>query len=233
MDRIHRQELKHDKFVEQVGHTLEYATEHQSQLRKWGLVALGILVVVGSVYWYMRAAANQREEDLRAALRIQEANVGPGASEFVVSYPTQQEKESAATKAFTDLAKKYAGKREGAISEYYLGLMAADKGNMAEAEKHLKAAAENGPKDFASQAKLSLAQLYGSTGRTGDAERLLRSLIDDPTILVSKEQATIALARLIGPAKPADARKLLEPLRSERGAISRAAITALGELPAR
>ncbi len=68
--------------------------------------------------------------------------------------------------------------------------------------------------------------------RQADAEKLLRSLIDDPTILVSKEQATIALAKVLAKKNPAEARKLLEPLRAERGPVSRAALTALGEMSA-
>jgi hypothetical protein len=48
---------------------------------------------------------------------------------------------------------------------------------------------------------------------------------------VSKEQAAVALARAIAVSKPAEARKLLEPLRTERPAISQLAITLLSELP--
>jgi hypothetical protein len=56
--------------------------------------------------------------------------------------------------------------------------------------------------------------------------------MDDPTVLVSKEEATITLARLLAKSNPVEARKLLEPLRAERGPVSRAAITLLGEIPA-
>ena len=232
MDRVHRQELKHDKFVEQVGSTVEYAAGHKDQLWKWGAVALAILLLAGGAYWYTTYAAAQRDEDLRGALRIQEANVGPNSTEFVVSFPTQAEKEQATIKAFNDLAAKYPGKREGVISEYYLGVTYADQGNVLEAEKHFKLAADSGQTEYATQAKLSLADLYASSGKGGEAEKLLRSIIDNPSILVSKEQATINLGRLLGPTKPAEARKLLEPLRSERGPVSRAALSALAEIPA-
>lgn len=233
MDRAQRQELKHDKFVEQVGQSVEYAAAHTRQLARYGVVAFATLLIGAGIYWFLRSAAAHRQEDLTAAMRVQEANVGPGTSDFVLSYPTQQDKDKASTKAFTDLANKYPGKREGTIAQYYLGISAADKGNMSEAEKYLKAAVDSGQKDYASQAKFSLADIYSATGRTAEAEKLLRSLIDDPSFLVSKEQATIALARVLSASKPAEARKLLEPLRTSRGAVSRAAITALGELPAR
>jgi hypothetical protein len=80
-------------------------------------------------------------------------------------------------------------------------------------------------------AKLSLAQLYASEGNLPEARKLLQSLIDNPTGLVSKEQAIITLAHVLAPSDPQAARKLLEPLRgSERPAVSRQALTALSEL---
>ena len=90
--------------------------------------------------------------------------------------------------------------------------------------------ADSADEPYSSQAKLSLAQIYEATGRAAEAEKVLRSIIDHPTILVSKEQATIALGRLLSKSKPAEARKLLEPLRTERGPVSRAAISALSDM---
>ena len=230
MDRAHRKELKHDKFVEQVGHTVEYAAEHKSQVLRWGGLALAALLVAAGVYWYMQGQAAQRQEQLTAAMRNVEAQIGP-PNDFLVTFPTQADKEKAVEKSFSDLANRYPGKKEGTIARYFLGLHYADKGNLAEAEKHLKAADEGGDENYSSQAKLSLAQVYDAQNRPAEAEKLLRSLMGDPTVFVSKEQATIALARLKARNNPAEARKMLEPLRTERGAVSRAALTALGDIP--
>jgi predicted negative regulator of RcsB-dependent stress response len=231
VDTAHRRELKHDKFVDQVGHGVEYAAEHRSQLVKYGIAALVVLLIAAGSYWYINHQRDVRQAALRDAMAAFEAGVGQGG-EFVRSFPTQDAKDKAVVKELGDVASKYSGKEEGKIAEYFLGLHYSDKGNLAEAEKHLKAVADSGKGDYASQAKLSLAQVYDSTGRQADAEKLLRSLIDDPTMLVSKEQATITLARLLAAKNPAEARKLLEPLRAERGPVSRAALTLLGELPA-
>ena len=233
MDRAHRHALKQDRFAEQVGHTVEYAAEHRGAFIRWGLIGAAVLVVALGWLFYSRSQAAARQEELRKAIRIQEANVGPGSSEYLVSFPTEQEKATAAQKAWSDLASRYSGSTEGLVAEFYMGVNAVDKGNLQEAEKHFKVVADSSKSTYASQAKLSLAQLYSSTGRNDEAEKLLRSLIDNPTIMVSKEQATIALARVLAKTKPAEARKLLEPLRTERGAVSRSALTLLGELPAR
>jgi lipopolysaccharide biosynthesis regulator YciM len=223
--------LKHDKFVEQVGHTVEYAAEHKQQFIRWTAIAIGALVVILGVYFYTRYQADQRQEALRNAIRVQEAQVSAQTSPYFTVFATEAEKQKAVDKAWNDLANQYSGSAEGMIARYYLGVNAADRGNTQEAEKNFKAVADSGKQPYASQAALALASIYESTGRTADAEKLLRSLIDDPTIMVSKEQATIALARVVGKTRPAEARKLLEPLRTERGAVSRAAISLLSELP--
>ncbi len=56
--------------------------------------------------------------------------------------------------------------------------------------------------------------------------KLIQSVIDHPTVLVSKDAAILALADLIKTSDPQRARKLVEPLRtSTRSAVSKAAIT--------
>jgi predicted negative regulator of RcsB-dependent stress response len=233
VDSVHRKELKHDKFVEQVGHSVEYAASHRSQVAKWGGAALALLLVVGGVYWFISHQRSERQAALHSAMQTYEAGVGQSGNEFVKSFATQEEKDKAVIKDLGEVANKYSGKEEGRIAKYFLGLYYADKGNLTDAEKQLKPVADSGKDAYASQAKLSLAQIYESSGRDAEAEKLLRALIADPTILVSKEQATIALAKVMAKKNPAEARKLLEPLRGERGPISRAAISALGDIPAR
>ena len=229
MDTAHRRELKHDKFVDQVGHSVEYAAAHREQMIKYGVAALVVILLAAGTYWYINHQRGVRQAALRDAMGAFEAGVGQGG-EYLRSFPTQAAKDTAVIKELGDVAAKYSGKEEGHIARYFLGLHYADKGNLQEAEKNLKPVAESGSDPYASQAKWSLAMVYDSMGRQPDAEKLLRSIIDDPTILVSKEQATISLARLLSKRNPAEARKLLEPLRSERGPVSRAAITMLGEL---
>lgn len=231
MDRVHRQELKHDRFVEQVGHTVEFAAEHKQQFVRYAVIGLAAVVLILGGFWYTRHQAGLRQDALRDAIRTQEAQVGQNASPFFVTFPTDAEKQKAVDKAWNDLANNHSGSAEAAIAHYYMGVNASDRGNTQEAEKQFKLAADSGKDDYASQAKLALASIYASSGRTDEAEKVLRSVMNDPTVLVSKEAATIELARVIAKSKPAEARKLLEPLRTERGPVSRAALTLLNEIP--
>ena len=232
MDKITRHELKADRFAEEVGHTVEFLNIHRKQAILYGGIAAAVLAVVIGGYFVLRDQRGVRQAALRAALEVYDAQVGPAPSDnpYMKFYPTQAEKDKAMEKAFGDLASQYAGKDEGAIARYYLAVIAADAGRMLEAEKNFQVVADSGEKEYASLAKLALAQLYAAQGKTAQAEQLLRALIEKPTIMVSKEQATILLARTLAPAKPAEARKLLEPLRTERSAVSRAALTALAEI---
>ncbi len=231
MDRLKRKELKSDEFASTVGHTVEYVTEHRTQFIRWGIIGGIVLVLVlGGLSWrnYRRG---QREQALNAALEIQNAPVGQVQNEYVRSFPTEQARMTAATKAFQDIVNQYGGSDEGIIAEYYLGALAADQGRMIEAQKYFESVSNSGKKDYASLAALSLAEIYKSEGKTAQAENLLRPLVDKPTEFVSKEQATIALAGVISKTKPDEARKMLEPLRtSTRRAVSTNAITAIGDI---
>jgi predicted negative regulator of RcsB-dependent stress response len=91
--------------------------------------------------------------------------------------------------------------------------------------------AKNGDDKYASLAKLSLAQIYFADGRTSQGESTLRDLMAHPTVLVSKEQAQISLARYLMTRNPAEARKLLEPLRTQGGSVQQVALSLYGELP--
>lgn len=232
MDRLTRKELKSDKFALEVQHSVEYVTEHRQQMLRWGIAA-GVIVIAIVAWWaYSSYQHGVREQKLAEALRIQNAQVGVASpNPYITSYPTEDARQKALNTALTELATKYSGTEEGTVAQFLLGTGAADKGNLGEAERRLRDAMDNGKGPYTSMAKLALANVLGSEGKSSEAEKLLRSLMDKPTAFVSKEEATIALAQLIAPTRPAEARKLLEPLRTSRTAISKVAITELSNLP--
>jgi lipoprotein NlpI len=233
VDRVHRKELKHDRFVEQVGHTVEYAAEHRQQLVRYALGVIAVIAIGAGIYFYRDHQHSVRQVELRQALRTQDAQVSPpDPNGIFVTFPTAAEKDKATENAWKELATRYSGTDEGQIAKFYLGTYYVDHGNNTEAEKYFKEAADGGDKAFASQAKFSLADLYAANGRRADAEKLLRELMNNPTVMVSKEQAQIELARVLATSNPGEARKLLEPLRTQGGGVGRIALSALAEIPA-
>jgi predicted negative regulator of RcsB-dependent stress response len=228
--RITRKQLKTDKFALEVEHTFTFFEEHQRELIRYGALAVVVVLLIVGFAAYRRNQHAARETALAQAIRIQEAPVGQSGSGGL-SFPSEDAKSQASLKAFTDLRTKYPGTTEGDIAQYYLGSIKADQGKLAEAEKLFLDASQKGDDKYASLARLSLAQIYFADGRDTQGEKTLRDLMASPTIFVSKDQATLALARYLLPKKPAEARKLLDPLRTQPGAVSQAALSMIGEMP--
>jgi len=228
VSRITRKELKSDKFALEVEHSITFFEEHKKEISRYGTIALVVAVLIAGYTIYSRREHAAREQALAAAIRVQEAAVGqPGPG---LTFPTQEAKDQEALKVFSDLHSKYSGSAEGQVAAYYLASIKADQGKLAEAEKLFADLAEHGDAKYASLAKLSLAQIYFGDGRDAQGEKVLRDLMEHPSEFVSKEQATISLARFLGPKKPAEARKLLDPLRTQQGAVSQVALSLIGEL---
>jgi predicted negative regulator of RcsB-dependent stress response len=220
--RITRKELKSDKFAQEVGLTVDFFEEHRKDLARYGAVALVVLVLVAGYMYYARRQHAARQEALYKAVQAAEAPVG-AAQGGGLSFPTQQAKDERTVELFTGLASKYGGSTEGDIAEYFLGSIRAGQGKLAAAEKYFLDAAQKGDEKYASLAKLSLAQIYFEDGRADQGEKTLRDLIAHPTIFVSSDQATLSLAQQIMLKKPAEARKLLQPLMSKPGGAGQAA----------
>ena len=234
MDRITRKKLKQDEFAQDVGLTVEFLNEHRPEAIRYGVAGLvAIVLIVGLVVWFRHRGA-ERQAALTTALEVWQTPVGPPQEGMDKKpFPTDQDKQKAVLKAFGEVAARYSGSDEAAVAQYYLGSSAANNGKLAAAEVALKEAIDSGNANYASLAKLALASVYQSEHRQADGEKLVQSLIDKPTDFVSKEQATIALARYVAPTDPERARKLLSPLRTSRSAISRIATDELNALPSR
>jgi len=231
VDRITRSKLKTDRFAVEVEHSVEYVAEHKKQVMMYSAIGGAVALLVAGIWYYRDGQHTKRQEELAQAMEIMQAPVSSGAPPGQVFFTTEALKSAAAEKAFKAVYDKYSGTTEGIVAASYLGAISTDQGKLVDAEKYFKQVADSGDQNYASMGKLSLAQVQLSTGRNADAEKLLRSLYEKPTMFVSKEQAAIALARAIAVSKPAEARKLLEPLRTERPAVSQLAITLLSELP--
>ena len=230
MSRITRKELKTDKFALEVEHGISFFEEHRNEAVKYGAIAIGLVVLIVGYTIYQRGQHVNREQALAAAIHVQEAPIGVAAP-GVQAFPTQEAKDQESIRVFTEVQTKYSGTAEGEIAQYYLGSIKADQGKLADAEKLFQEVAQKGDDKYASLAKLSLAQIYFADGRADQGEKVLRDLIANPTIFVSSDQATISLARLLAPKKPAEARKLIDPLRTRQGPVGQVALTLLAELP--
>ncbi|HEY3740649.1 MAG TPA: tetratricopeptide repeat protein [Bryobacteraceae bacterium] len=214
--------------------TVEYVSGHRMQIIKYAAAAILVIVLAGGTWIYREGKHTERMNALNDAFKVYNSQVvAQGNPPPFANYwfRTPAEKSAAVNKAFVGLADKYPNSDEGMIAHYYLGVIAGDDGKTPEAEKQFKYVVDNASNDYASLAKLSLAELYKADGKVDEGSKLIQSIINKPTTFVSKDEATIALARLIEQTKPDEARKLLEPLRtSMHSGVSQAAIGALGDM---
>ena len=231
MDRVTRKELKGDKFAEEVFDIFDWASEHKAEVTRYGSIILAVAVIAAGVFFYNRSQADARQQALADALRTEDGVVGGDASQTPAQlhYATQDEKDKAVIKAYTEVANKYSGSTEGSIAAIALANAAANKGDMAEAEKRYREVADHGPKVYASMARLALARVLVSENKTAEAEKILKDLQNNPTLSVSKDDATLALAEAMAKTDPAGALKILDPLRtSPHQPVSRVAVTDYG-----
>ena len=205
---------------------------YRQQVIRYGGLALAVLLVAGAAYWFIQSRAAERQAALRDVYVAREATVGPEPQNGALkAFATQALKDDATSKAINDVIARFPGTEEASIALFQKATMLADKGNLTESRKVYEQLATSGG-DLGSLAKFSIAQALVSEGKLADAEKIFKELIAAPSIMVSKEQATMALARAIMGTRPDEARKLIEPLRIHpRNQVSRNAIALLGEIP--
>jgi hypothetical protein len=208
-----KEQLDHDSFTDAVTQVFDYATSHRQEVIRWVTIGVAVLVIVGGAFWYFRYRASVRQHDLNNAFAVAERPVGPAAP-GVSAFATEDAKNQAVMKAFSDVVSKDGGSSQGLIAEYYLGTLKAKKGDVKGAEADLSRVSDSSA-NIASLAKIALAQLYAGGSNPSQAQSLLESIINKPTDLVSKEQAQILLARLQEKTNPQQAKKLLQSVTAE------------------
>ena len=226
-----KEQLQHDPFKDSVAKAVDYTSTHRTEVVRWALIGLAVLLVVGAGIWYASYRRSVREQDLENAFAVLAAPIGP-PNQFGKSFATEDARRSASLKALSDVIQKDGDSREGNIALYYRGTLKAQSNDASGAEADLRKAA-NGSGDSVSLAKIALAQLYSGQNRIAEAQTLLRSLVDKPSGLVSKQQAQILLAQMEQSSNPQDARKILKSLQTPDTdpAISRAAAQVSAEIP--
>jgi lipopolysaccharide biosynthesis regulator YciM len=208
-----KEQLQHDQFTDTVSGVVGYATAHRQQVIRWVTIAIVVLVIAACAFWVMKYRQSQRQQDLDQAFAIADRPVGPAAP-GTNSFATQDAKDKAVLKAFSDVVSKDGGSQQGLIASYYVGTLKAKKGDVKGAEADLVRVADSSV-NIAPLAKIALAELYSGDNKVPQAQSLLQSIINKPTDLVSKAQAQILLARVEEKTNPQQAKKLLQSVTTE------------------
>jgi tetratricopeptide (TPR) repeat protein len=230
---LSRKELKQDNVALKVEETTHFLVTHRALVTKVGGVVLAVLVIGFGTWFFISSRRDAREQALANALTIQNAPVGAAAQTTGQSFATEAAKSDAVRKAFNNIISQDSGSDEAYAAEYYLAGIDLTAGKTDDALKKYDHVATGSNPDYASMAKLSKAQILFSLNRAPEAKTVLKDLIAHPTAMVSKDQASLVLARGIAATQPEEARKLLTPIAAEQSDVAQAASAALGELPAK
>lgn len=214
MDRTTRKELKTDHFAETVGHTLEEIAAHRRQVTRYAIIGAVVIVLIVAAVGFFRYRAIERAEAFRAVLRLMEAPVAPAGQVAGKSFATDAEQKQAVEAALKELIASYEGSNEAAMAHYFLASHAIESGKLDKALTEIDAAIAAADRDTSVLARFTRANILRALGKSEDAERIYRELLDSTRGYITRDQVVLSLADTIKKSKPDEALKLLEPLRA-------------------
>ncbi len=142
MDRQHRHDLKHDKFVDEIGALSVRAKANQRGLL---FIALGVIALAILAYGWFFYRGNQEDKAqlaLSTAIETIEAPVGDDTQQQQQTtgpkFKTSDERNTAAEKQFRDVQAKFGGTDAADIAGLYLARLAVMRGDAANARKGLE-----------------------------------------------------------------------------------------------
>jgi tetratricopeptide (TPR) repeat protein len=172
MDRQHRRDLKHDRFVDEIGSLAGSARDNQRFLLMITLGVVAVALVVYGIYFYRSNREHQAQLALAAGIATIDSPLlpAPGVTPpqpppATAKYKTEAERNAAAQKQFDALKKDYSGTDAADIADLYLGRLAAARGDVQASRKLLEAFISNHPKSvLVGSARYSLYQMRIDNG---------------------------------------------------------------------
>jgi TolA-binding protein len=221
VDRYTRHQLKHDDFQERMDALQAFAEEHLKQIV---LIAAAVIVVSG-VVWGVRTYNARQEAAANAALQNAvttfQAYVGSSQESALMglgeSFPTAKEKYQKALTQFSEVARNYPHTKAAGYALIQMGICQSQLGDDAAAIKTLQDAAKKSDKDIASQARFALAGVLAKTGKTEEAAKIYQDLANNPTTVVPRATALLAMADAYRATQPQRAREIYEQVQKEYG----------------
>ena len=143
MDRQHRRELKHDRFVDEVGSLTARARENQRLLVAITAGAVLIAVVAYGIYFYRTTRERKAQDALQVAITaidsplVQPAQPGQPQNPDA-KYKTAAERSSAAEAMFKRVQQDHSGTDAADVANIYLARIAAERNDVASARKLLQ-----------------------------------------------------------------------------------------------
>lgn len=176
MDRQHRHDLKHDRFVDEIGALSARARANQRLLLVIGGSVVAIAVIVFGIYLYRSNREDKAQEMLATAIETAEASVGETKPQGATGphFKTEADRNTAAEKAFQDVRANYSGSDAADVAGLYLARISASKGDVKTARTLLEDfVSDHGDNILVSTARFSLYQLRIENGEAAQVAKEL------------------------------------------------------------
>lgn len=198
MDRQHRRDLKHDRFVDEIGSLSSKARQNQRFLVTVTGAAVALAVIIFGVYFYRSTQEQKAQVLLGQAIETIESPLAPPAGGQPVpnaKFKTEADRTAAAEKQFKEVAAKYGSSDAADVARLYLARIEASRGEMAPARKKLEAFISDHPKHIlVAPARYSLYQLRIENGESQQVAAELQSEIGKSDSLLPPDTLLVLLA---------------------------------------
>lgn len=172
-DRLKRKDIKHDKFVDEMGTV--YSSIRTNWFKLLGL-AIGLIVLLGAimaVFAYRNRQEASAQDKLAAAIETIETRVGDPTTPATAAnkFKTEAEKNARAEQQFKEIVEKFDGSYAADVAGIYLARLEAARGDVPTATKRLREfLAEHPDHLLAGGVKMSLYELDLASG---DAKKVI------------------------------------------------------------
>lgn len=131
MDREHRHELKHDKFVDEIGALSVRAKANQRLLLTIAGAVVAIAAIAYGIYFYRSNREAQAQQALAAAIDTNGATVSETKPQNATGpwFKTEAERNAAAEKMFRDVQANHSGTDAADVAGLYIARAAVAKGD--------------------------------------------------------------------------------------------------------
>ena len=200
MDRQQRHDLKHDKFVDEIGALSSRARENQRLLLMIAGGAVAVALIVWGIYFYRSSREAKGQAALAAAIETSEATVeaaqNPQAPKTGgLTFKTEDARNAAAEKLFREVQAKHSGTDAADVAGLYLARTAVAKGDSATAKKILQDFIDDHEGNIAEgAARFSLYQLRIDGGEAAQVAAELNGELNKSEPILPADSVLVLLA---------------------------------------
>jgi TolA-binding protein len=206
MKSTERHKLKENEFARSVAQARSVVEHRRGDITKFVVAVVALLLIVGGYAWWRTSREARANQALAAALAVYEMPVvpipppAPGSPPPVPqpgTFPTEQEKLTAALPKFVDAANAHPNTKAGIAARFHAAAILAAQGKTAEAEQRYKEVIDKAGNNsiYSRTAKLGMAETQVAQGKYDSAIAIYSDLSRDATSTLPLDSVLMHLGR--------------------------------------